>query len=424
MEMVEKVDSGELIVEKVDSGELIDRANGGELEVVRRLLEVRADVNGSTAGGATALHRAAYHDHLAVAEALVAAGANLEMKDHSFGSTPLHAAAVGRAASVAEFLVASGADWRSQNKAGRTPLDLAEEQASIDVIAVLKNVEREDQERQAQHKKLCLAMMVAVKQAKPEDVSRLLQDGADANWQPVRGRTAIVEAAERNHVAVMEVLVAAKADLDRADVTGCTALMVAANYGSAAATQFLLRNGADDSLADDFGRTALAIAKDHKKAEVVRTLQQWMAGQIDSDSPMPMGRGPVPIGRTHQRWPSQVRDLPAGFMIEDGRLPSDVGPPLRLTATDGSQDQEKYGGLADHVVRSGHRTATLSERSSLGHAYAASMWDAGGAGGLVVQTALDLCETESETTHSRGTHSREAQRSRGSVSFDLAEKAM
>jgi ankyrin repeat protein len=395
------------IVEKVDSGELIERANDGDVEAVRRLLDARADVNGVTASGATALHRASYHNHLAVAKVLVASGAKLEMKDHSFGSTPLHAAAVGGAASVVEFLVASGADWRSRNKAGRTPSDLAEEQASIDVIAVLKSVAQEERERQAQHKKLCLAMMVAVKQAQSEEVARLLQEGADVNWAPVRGRTAIIEAAERNHVAVMEVLVAAKADVDYVDVTGCTALMVAANYGSAAATQFLLRNGADDSLVDDVGRTALAIAKDHKKAEVVRTLQQWTAGQIDSDSPMPMGRGPAPLGRTHQRWPSQVRNLPGAFMIEDGRLPSDVGPPLRLTAAEGSQGQEKYRDAPARTACGDHRTATLSERSTLDHAYASSVWDAGGVGGLLVQTALELCDTtESESTHSQGTHSR------------------
>lgn len=412
--------------------ELIEQANSGDPDGVRRLLAANADVNVTNASGASALHRAAYQNHLAVVEVLVAAGANLELKDHSFGSTPLHAAAVGAATSSVDCLVKSGADWRSENKAGRTPLALAEEQANVDVIALLSKVEREDAERRSKHNKLCQAMMVAVKQAHTDKVSRLLQEGADANWEPrVRRRAALIEAAERNHVAVMEVLVAGKAEVDRKDVTGSTALMVAANYGSAAATQFLLREGADDSLTDDFGRTALSIAKDHKKIDVVRTLQQWAAGGIDRDSPMPMGRGPVPLGRTHQRWASQARDLPAGFMIEDGRLPSDVGPPIRSEAgggetTEGAHVQKQYRdvlGRAD-ASHNGPRTATLSERSSLDHAYAPTHWDAGGIGGLIVTTALELCDTESETTHSRETHSREAERSRGSVSFNLEPLAL
>lgn len=415
-------EGGELIAgvwtPRTDSAELIERAYEGELEAVRRLLEAGVDVNGTNANGATALHRAAYGHHLEVVQALVASGASLDMRDHNFGSTPLHAAAVSGATSVVNFLVKSGADLHSKNTAGKTPMALAEEQANIDVIAVLRTAAREERERQQHHKKLCLAMVVAVKQAQPDEVSRLLQEGADVNWEPLRGRTALVEAAERNHVAVMEVLVAAKAELDRADATGSTALMVAANYGSAAATQFLLRKGADDSLTDDFGRTALAIAKDHKKTDVVRTLQQWMAGQIDSDSPMPMGRGPAPPGRTHQRWPSQVRDLPVGFLIADGRLPSDVGPPIRSIATEGTTQPGAYWDAPGRAsaAHGGYRTATLSDRSSLDHAYAPSVWDAGGAGGLLVQTALEICDTESETTYSRGTQSREAQRSRGSVS--------
>ena len=417
-------EGGELIASVwtpgTDTGELIERAYEGELEAVRRLLEAGVDVNGTNANGATALHRAAYRDHLEVARALVASGASLEMRDDNFGSTPLHAAAVSGAASVADFLAKSGADLHTKNKAGKTPMALAEEQANIDVIAVLRNAAREERERQQHHKKLCLAMVVAVKQAQTDEVSRLLQEGADVNWEPLRGRTALVEAAERNHVAVMEVLVAAKAELDRADATGSTALMVAANYGSAAATEFLLRKGADDSLTNDFGRTALAIAQDHKKTDVVRTLQRWMAGHIDSDSPLPRGRGPAPPGRTHQRWPSQVRDLPVGFMIADGRLPSDVGPPVRSIATEGATQAgaQQYWDAPGRAsaAHGDYRTAMLSERSSLDHAYAPSVWDAGGAGGLLVQTALEICDTESETVYSRGTQSREAQRSRGSVS--------
>jgi len=399
--------------------DLIEAANAGDADAVTRLLQSGADANCSNKSGATPLHRAAYQNHLAVAEALVAAGADVGRKDRSFGSTPLHAAAVGGAVDVMEFLLERGADWHSLNTAGRTPLALAEEMAKVEAVAVLERVARDEEERQAHHKKLCLAMMVAVKQAQPEEVSRLLQEGADANWEPLRGRTALVEAAERNHVAVMQVLVAAKAELDRADATGSTALMVAANYGSAAAAQFLLREGADDSRTDDFGRTALAIAKDHTKAEVVSTLQLWAAGRIDRDSPLPMGRGPVPHGRTHQRWASQVRDLPAGFMIEDGRLPSDVGPPLRSSP---SPSAGQHARIRDRAGVA--QTATLAQRSSLEHAYAPSVWDAGGAAGLLVATALELCDTESDTTQSRGTQSREAQsreapQSRGSVTWDL-----
>ena len=100
--------------------DLIEQANNGDPDGVRRLLAANADVNGTNSTGATALHRAAYQNHLGVVELLVAARANLEAKDHSFGSTPLHAAAVGAATSCVDFLVHTGADWR--RKPGSRPI--------------------------------------------------------------------------------------------------------------------------------------------------------------------------------------------------------------------------------------------------------------------------------------------------------------
>ena len=342
--------------------ELIAAANRGEVEQVAALLESGVPANSANKAGATALHRAAYQNHLEVVQVLVEAGANLEQTDYAFASTPLHEACISGALAVVEYIVARDGDWKTrrmillQNKAGRTPLDLAEEQAKVPVINLMKRLNAEDVAAAAHHKKLCLAMHVAAKQAKAEEVSRLLQEGVDANWAPLRGRSAIVECAERNHVAVMQVLVEHRAELNAPDATGSTALMVAARYGATAAAQYLLREGADDSRVDDFGKTARDIAMDWDKRGVKLALVMTMAGRVDPDAPIAMGRGPAPHGQTHQRWSSQAREqnvgegakfgagftsvstavcrglgliwglFLAGFLIEDGTLPSDVGP--------------------------------------------------------------------------------------------------
>jgi hypothetical protein len=256
----------------------------------------------------------------------------------------------------------------AQNRAGRTPLDLAEEQAKVEIIRFLEGVNAADDAAAAYHKKLCLAMHVAVKQAQADDVSRLLQEGADVNWAPLRGRAAIVEAAERNHVAVMQVLVEHRADLNAPDASGSTALMVAARFGATAAAQCLLREGADDSRVDDFGKTARQIAADWDKRGVALALDMAMAGRADPNAPIALGRGPVPHGRTHQRWSSQARpaNVSKEFLIEDGTLPSDVGPPVR-------EGQPVGGGSGEEVVI--YRTATLEDRStSVEHSYVSSAW--------------------------------------------------
>ena len=79
-------------------------------------------------------------------------------------------------------------------------------------------------------------------------------------------------------------------------------------------------------------------------------------------------------------------------MIEDGKLPSDVGPPLP------HKQAEPTGSSGEVVI---YRTATLEDRSDVQHSYLSSAWDAGGAAGLLVATALELNDTESDATRSQ-----------------------
>ena len=59
-------------------------------------------------------------------------------------------------------------------------------------------------------------------------VERLLKAGADANRADVKGMTALMRAAEGGHVAVASLLLAAKANVEHSDKKGKTALMRAA----------------------------------------------------------------------------------------------------------------------------------------------------------------------------------------------------
>ncbi len=104
------------------------RAPGREGEgraVVELLLRHGADVNGrSGVGRMTPLHMAARRGTVAIAEVLLASGAEIEAKDTK-GETPLRRAVNCCQEGVVRLLLAHGADPLSPDRQGRTALDAA-----------------------------------------------------------------------------------------------------------------------------------------------------------------------------------------------------------------------------------------------------------------------------------------------------------
>jgi uncharacterized protein len=107
-----------------------------------------------------------------------------------------------------------------------------------------------------------------------EEVTRLVEDGADVNWRDSIGETALFGAAAWGHVEVVRYLLRVGADFNVAESTiGYTPLHWAASHGNLETIRTLVEAGADPTVADHQGRLPVDVAHKHGKGAHVSFLK-------------------------------------------------------------------------------------------------------------------------------------------------------
>jgi ankyrin repeat protein len=117
--------------------ELIEAARENNVPEVCQLLRAGADTEAKDrVNGWTALHRASYHGHLQVFQALREHGADIKAKDSS-GWTPLHCTCCFGQLAVIIELLGHGADIDMKDNAGYTPLHYASSGGHVAIVQAL-----------------------------------------------------------------------------------------------------------------------------------------------------------------------------------------------------------------------------------------------------------------------------------------------
>jgi ankyrin repeat protein len=250
--------------------------NGGDAANVQAV--TAAEATARSADGTTTLHRAAYDDDVALARALIAAGADPNAVN-DYGSFPLgEAASIGNPEMI-ELLLEAGADPELANPDGQTALMIVARTNKVEAAKLL--IDAGADVNRAETWRGQTPLMWAAAQGQPEMIRALMKAGAEADvrsvyndwerqvsaesrrmYRPTGALTPMLFAAREGCTECVLALLEGGADPDFTDAKNVTPLFMAIDNAHLDTAKVLIEAGANVNKWDWWGRTALFAAVD------------------------------------------------------------------------------------------------------------------------------------------------------------------
>ncbi len=292
-------------------------ATKGHKEVVQILCQHGANVDSQNGPDCTPLYIAAEEGHKEVVQILCQHGANVDRQNSPDDCTPLYLAATKGHKEVVQILCQHGANVNSRNGADQlTPLFHAIEFGHKEIVQILcahkpevdvetgkdhltplyiaaRDGRHEILEILAQHTTAIdkengptkyTALEVAALNGHLKCVEILCQKHANVNHVDSNGIPLIFCPAQNGHHAVLEVLLANKAEVDKeCTITKTTALEHAAQRGHVEVIRILLQHGANPKHQNQAGKNALLYAIENNQPAIALLLLDRGAPVDDGD---------------------------------------------------------------------------------------------------------------------------------------------
>ena len=213
----------------------------GDLVKVKRFLEQGLSVDSRDSEGHTALHFAVLRGKRDVVEFLLSQGADVNLKDKSWGFIPWGFTPLKYASSkdIVELLISKGANVNAKDKYGWTPLDGAVWHGQKDIAETL------------------------------------IRAGANVNSRYNWGETPLIWAAQAGHTDIVDLLIANGAEIDARDNQGRTPLYHSAWRGYRDVAELLISKVANVNARDLQGRSPLWIARNTGPKQIAEMLRKY-----------------------------------------------------------------------------------------------------------------------------------------------------
>ncbi|CAE7250568.1 ANK2 [Symbiodinium sp. CCMP2592] len=354
-------------------------AEMGHSEVVRRLCELRADVEASKAQGGTALHTAADTNNSAVVQALLSEPCSCDPEALLLGDTPaLYLAASRGFPDVIEALLAGGANpdrtlrqrSGSGGKGSKAPLTADSAAASLPGSRKDMPGFEEANGATALHAACENGHLVAV---------QVLLDAGSRQLATMQGVTPLITALQYRQRAIARVLLESRTPANVHVVSpadGQTALHVAAAYGFSEVVAGILRHGGAPDVRDAAGHTPMDYARDKL---VLWLLSRFHGrdGLLDDIVRSNMINGPEEITSRidETKVPTFKKDLYKKYLRahEEGLLP-ELSSDLVTQARAGTAEALQHLAVARFILAGASDVPVAIE--ALLHRNEASLWSA------------------------------------------------
>jgi uncharacterized protein len=283
------------------AGPLADAAESGDLPAVRALLKTKPDANEPGVDGTPALHWVVRLQDAATAQQLLRSKADPNAANR-YGVRPLHIAIGSDDLPMVLLLLKAGANPDSTDAAGDSCLVMAARAGQLPIVEALlaKGAKADVADPVFQQTPL----MVAARVGNADIVRLLLARGARIDAQtrtgkapafrlpasnsgskgqgivrggwPERGerdsipgaKTPLLYAAREGRLDVVQLLVQAGANIEKADADSVTPLLMSILNGQIPVARYLLERGANVRAVDWYGQTPLFAAVDLRNLDV------------------------------------------------------------------------------------------------------------------------------------------------------------